>query len=317
MKKLVLIIFVTIGLLACKEEESIITENDALNILQDNKTPQESKIFDSDIITEAQFDYMYSLPSYNIEELKRELEKLSHVASLRSGNVWGIGLSNHVYKWNGTYWYQPNTAARLKFVEVSKLNDGSVWGIGLNNHVYRWNGQHWYQPNTAARLYFISPQSSMVAFGIGGEGKLFITTNGGINWLRFTNVERATWISSGDFLHPLTIKIDDDKLSQFNVFTSVFDAIITPYTYGRRHSSMTVEGGLWSIDWHYRVYKSLDGVSLLQPNPAARLRQISSNNSDIAWGIDLENKVYKTENSGEWWFQPNSAARLQYVSAAW
>lgn len=311
MKKTLLIALALVSLFACQEEALEVDDNQSEILLEETTLANTLSL-------DEESAYMSSLSQYDVRGLKREMEQLASLASSRpeSENIWGIGLGDRIWKWTGTSWYQPNSAAKAKFVEVSKNNDGSVWAIGLGNHVSKWNGTYWFQPNTAARLYYISPLSSSLAFGIGNNGTLYITTNGGSTWALFTTFDRAHWISSGDFLHPLTVNKDNGKLYQFNVLTQAFEQLSTPNAYTRKHTTMTVDGGLWTIDWFsYRVYKSLDGTSFTQPNPAARLRQISSTQSQVAWGIDLNNRVYKTTNSGAWWFQPNSAARLKHISA--
>ncbi len=86
---------------------------------------------------------------------------LTHASG--SGNLcWAVQKSPYnvpygdVLKYDGTYWTQPNPAAKL--VSISMSDESVVWGIGNNYHVYRWNAgiNAWDEPNPAAGLKVVS-----------------------------------------------------------------------------------------------------------------------------------------------------------------
>lgn len=60
---------------------------------------------------------------------------------------------------------------------------------------------------------------------------------------------------------------------------------------------------VWAIGANNRVFKSIDnGASWTEPNPAARLQQISCGNYAV-WGVSY-GRVYKW--NGSYWFEPNA-----------
>lgn len=273
-------------------------------------------------------DYMSSLPSYRVDEFHREMRKLTK-SDDRTSQVWGTASNNRVYKWTGSYWSEPNPAARLKFVEVGSYGTG-VWGIGTDQRVYKWTGSYWHEPNPSAGLYGIAALSADIAVGIGNLGKLYITYNGGANWMSFTNITGVREISMGDYYNFLWATDMYGNFKYFNSSTTSWELKANPSSAPIRDHSAMFGGGVWTthyntitylsgdteIDWNSaEVHYSNDGINFWEPNPAAGLARISSNGGTVAWGLGKENKVYKTNNIGASWFQPNTAARLVHITA--
>jgi len=318
-KKPLILIFTLISLFACQQEEMSLENNKELKGA--NEITQLTDDLDSKIkILPEEAAYMNSLPDYNPEELAIAVKKESQQSSdNRSvGEVWGIGTGRTVWKWNGNYWTQPNPAARLDIVEVAKNGDESVWGIGRGGSVWKWNGASWGQPNPAARLLKIAVYSSDIAFGIAWDRTLFITTNGGQNWATFTSFQNANWASSGgDYFNILSVSDTYGNLYKYDLFSQQLDPVSVPQAYVYSHATM-FGGGIWVSGWvSKRVYRSIDFLNFTEPNTNTFVHQISSNINERAWAIGNNRTVWKTTNSGASWYQPNSAARLDYISAAW
>lgn len=318
-KKTLLLFLALISLFACKQEEIPLEYNEEL------KGATEISKFADDldskikISAEEELAFMNSLTDYNSEEfasaLKKEPQRSSNNRSI--GEVWGIGSGRTVWKWNGTSWGQPNPAARLDIVEVAKNGDESVFGIGRGGTVWKWNGASWGQPNPAARLLKIAVYSSNIAFGIASNRTLFVTTNGGQNWAPFTSLQNANWVSCGDYLNIFSVSDTYGNLYKYDLFSQQLNLIPVPQAYVYSHATM-IGGGIWVSGWvSKRVFTSLDFINFTEPNTNTFVHQISSNINEKAWAIGNNRTVWKTTNSGASWFQPNSAARLDYISAAW
>ncbi|MNJ86583.1 hypothetical protein D3C87_40860 [compost metagenome] len=54
----------------------------------------------------------------------------------------------------GDYWSEPNYNAQLTYFSASR--HGHIWGLSSTNHIYKWNGSYWDEPSPTARLVKIS-----------------------------------------------------------------------------------------------------------------------------------------------------------------
>jgi len=321
LERITVIIVVFFSLFACNEAEIPVEANEAQQESTENL--RYTDILDEQFneLSEEDFAYMYALPEYDPKELALALEKESqkNVQNRCSEQVWGIGAGRTVWKWNGASWGQPNSAARLDIVEVSKNCDGSVWGIGKGATVWKWNGASWGQPNPAARLIRISVHSSNIAFGVAKNKTLFVTTNGGQNWAPFTNFQNAYWISSGDYFNLLTASNSSGELFKYDLFSYQMEPIMKPANTSIGSHTTMFGGGVWVVEGNYgNVYTSVDYINYILPNSNnPNFNCISTNDSQKAWATShLSRRVWKTTNSGVTWYQPNDAARLDYISAA-
>ncbi|MCH9659569.1 MAG: hypothetical protein K0U54_01515 [Bacteroidetes bacterium] len=319
-EKTLIIVFTLISMFACTNETIPEANNEELNEVIESSSFTDD--LDSRIkISPEEMAYMNSLPAYDPEELALALENTSHQSYNHrlTEEVWGIGTGRTVWKWNGASWGQPNPAARLDIVEVAKNGENSVWGIGTGGTVWKWNGASWGQPNPAARLIRIAVHSSTIAFGVARNRTLFVTTNGGQNWAPFTNFQNANWISSGDYFNLLSVTDLSGNLYKYDLFSQQMDPVtIPPNTAFISHATI-FGGGIWASEGNFgKVYRSTDCVNFIQPNAnLTGVRVISTNVFSKAWAIRSGRTVWKTNNSGSIWFQPNSAARLDYISAAY
>ncbi len=320
-EKSFIIIFILLSIFACNTEEEIPLEYNEEPI-ESSESNRYMDVLDSkfNALPEEDFAYMDSLPAYDPEELANVLKKESqqNFNTKSIEEVWGIGTGRTVWKWNGASWGQPNPAARLDIVEVAKNGDDSVWGIGTGATVWKWNGASWGQPNPAARLVRIAVHSSNLAFGVARNGTLFVTGNGGQNWAPFTSFQNAYWISSGDYLNLLTVSNNSGDLFKYDLFSGQMESVAIPENTSIISHATMFGGGVWVSEGNYgNLYRSTDYVNYIEPSPNLRgIRAISTNAFDKAWALSTGRTVWKTTNSGAIWYQPNSAARLDYISAA-
>lgn len=320
-EKLLILVFILVSIFACNTEEEIPLEYNEEPI----EASESNRYMDAlnskfDALPEEDFAYMNSLPAYDPEEFANALKKESQQSSgnRSTEEVWGIGAGRTVWKWNGASWGQPNPAARLDIVEVAKNGENSVWGIGSGATVWKWNGASWGQPNPAARLVRIAVHSSNLAFGVARNGTLFVTGNGGQNWAPFTSLQNAYWISSGDYFNLLSVSNNSGDLFKYDLFSQQMEPVTIPQNTAIISHATMFGGGVWASEGNYgKLYRSTDYVNFIEPNSNLNgFRAISTNALDKAWALKGGRTVWKTNNSGATWFQPNSAARLDYISAA-
>ena len=263
---------------------------------------------------------MNSRPIQDESILKKFIQNNKELRSTKSsGSVWGIGHNDRVFCWNGSSWDEPNPQARLRWVECASYG-GAVWGVGDDLRVYKWNGNSWDEPNPMASLYNISAFTDMCAVGIGDEGVLFITLDGGQSWSRLTEIKNVYLVSVGNFTSNFIWGIDSGTWRPFYLnpndltweyFDLSFSAI--------RISAMFPCCGAWIIkggDNSWGIHKTIDGGNTwVEPNPKAGLHMISAGSDDLtAWGKGYNNRVFKTTNGGESWSEPNPKAGLRHVS---
>lgn len=276
----------------------------------------------------AQIAYMESSPQVDIQAIQKVLEKCQNQA-VKSKQVWGISVTREVFKWNGSGWDEPNSAAGLDYIDVSNNGD-AVWGIS-QTHIYKWNGAWWDEPNSAAGLYYISAIDANTAIGIGYNGTPYVTTNGGLSWgylgtmsglsclnignesqkfavgvrysgtsaqLVYYNLSTNTWSTQATNQHPTWVD-----------FVSPIQSNQTPAFYYIAYNSLQAYG---SIRWNAFGQTTSNE---LEPDPGAVLQYLSSTGSgDEVWGIS-NSEIFKSVTACQSWTEPNPAARLKIISA--
>lgn len=101
-------------------------------------------------------------------------------------NIWAIGAGNRLYKWVNRSWIEPDTNARGVQITAS-IYGHDAWklgtvGIHTTYPIFRWNGSSWFEPNSVAVATQISARSSMRAWALGVDNRVFETNNGGAGW---------------------------------------------------------------------------------------------------------------------------------------
>lgn len=307
MKKINLIILgiVSLHLLSCKKE--IVWQKNEMGTVENTRVQAS--------------DEMSQLPMFDLSQL----DNRDNTNTAKSDEVaWGIGEiestgNGRVFKSTnlGVSWSEPNTAARLKYVEVAA--DGSVWGVTSNRNIWKWNGTSW--ALLSGLLDQVSPVSSTTAIGVSfsNNGKLYITTNGGTSWSQFTTIENVEWVSVGSSTNNIWIirrnNVNQRVINKWNTSTLVWDFYTT---YGNNNVSVSamLATGAWRVNSSNDVYRSDNGVNFFEPNTSATLNMISGIDSSVAWGLGsgTTKRIFRTTNGGANWAEPNSAARLTHIS---
>lgn len=283
-------------------------------------------------MSQATLDYMNSRPQADPEELRKHFSSESHLQNKSGLAVWGLTSNRQVWKWNGSSWYMPNSAAGLDYIDVSN-DGGGVWGIS-STHIYKWNGTSWDEPNPAAGLYSISAVSGTTAIGIGGSGIPFITTDGGLSWSYLgsvSNLNQMNAVQSSSNSVALAVQTyavggtTSKRIMEYSTSTGTWAAVSTPTV------PKWVDRNVWNgtgpafsyFGWYITnavgsgsVYTNNPSGGFYQPNTAATLSMISVLNKDNAWGLS-SNHVFQTTDGGASWTEPNTAARLVFISAGY
>lgn len=257
-----------------------------------------------------------------IKETLLELKNNHSNNAKATPQYWGIGLDYSVWKYNGSSWYQPNSAARLQNVQLGSMESNpptnyGVWGIGLDNSVWKWSGSAWFQPNSAARLYSIAPFNNNTAIGIGGSGILFITYNGGLNWQYFGTKSGFINLSVGasNNIWGVTYNGSTTSLWYYNIDFNLWEPKFPPVQPYEVAARSTI--GVYfseNVIGAKRFFRSTDGNNFIQPNTAARVyRSISAADDNIVCAIGSDNTPVNSINAGAGWGYLNPAARLWSV----
>lgn len=324
MKKISILFLAGIVLVSCHKEINTPTKK---NQVTEQAVKSDLELFGEEMSAE-QKAFMESSPKVDLDLLNQILKQTDN-GGTKTTQVWGVGTTKRVFKWNGVSWDEPNPAAGLDYIDVS--DDGTaVWGIS-NTHIYRWNGTSWDEPNSAAGLYSISALNSQVAIGIGGSGIPFITLNGGSSW---------NYLGTMNSLKVL--KISNNSLSGLKcvgirywgtaaAYVAFYDASTNtwfnqPTAYAPLYVDCATPTSGSGTKFVYSPYSS-NGYGVLYHNTIGNASSseytnnvsmnlnhfgINSTGTEI-WGI-LNQHIYKSINSGTTWTEPNTAALLKQVS---
>lgn len=244
----------------------------------------------------------------------------------KSGNlVWAIGYDGRVYRWNGSSWDEPNSAARLARVSVTQDNSGSVWGGGSDNRVYKWNGSSWDEPNSAIRMSKITASSANVAYAVGTDLNIYKTTNGGVSWTALSKTGLPVTSNGIQGLISISCVINtnvmgvayDNKAYIYAPTTGTWSALASS-----QPNIIQISEGIntaWGIGApglvSQRVYKWTNGIPAgwSEPNTAARMVFISTSLDGDVWALGSDQRIYKWNGSS--WDEPNSVARMVFISS--
>lgn len=318
------VILLTVSLISCKDE---IAEDVPAELSEEKKYHDEifnknvsydfiSFIENNDEINETEFDAFL-----------KEVDESTNNPVNRSLNTWGITFNNQVWKWNGSTWFMPNPAATLKFVDVSAYgSNGSgfgVWGIGVDDSVWKWNGSTWFEPNSAASLHYISSYSDQAAIGIGWQGQVVVTNDGGLSWSNYTAMTNIWHLSVGNSVtNPIwaiqTINGVNPTLWKYQLYRG-WKLKRTP-TAPKFVAAMFSNGAVFTenVSGSARIFRTDDEVTFFMPNPAAAMyRSPSIAGNDIFWGIGWSDTPILSENGGYTWSTPNAAANLAHIDVGY
>lgn len=305
-------------------------------LIEDKNSTNESASISQELVYDSVFkknvdikfkEFIENNENIDLNHFNSILKSVDNQSQNKSTNisVWGVGLNNSVWKWlpSSLSWYQPNPSASLKYVSVPKdgLNDGVVWGVGTNNTIWKWNGSNWFEPNPNARAHYIAALTERIAFGIGFQGQIVVTVNGGGVWDNFTSSNQFTSIGVGySSSNPIwAIQVyngSTPKLYKYDQYNFSWTHQPTP-------SPPTEVGAVLTNGAYYldnRVpkrifYVSQIGGTVTQPNQLSRMYRSISVGDGVMWGIGANNTPIKSTTTilGTTWTTPNPAANLSRV----
>jgi len=249
-------------------------------------------------------------------------------------------------KWNNTATKFSSSLNPALGIKKLKKKQGTtlplaleIWGLGYEGRVCKWNGSAWYEPNPNARLNQVDLGNNRV-MGVGYSGRVFVwdspfntwvepIANADVSQLSHLYLFDAWGISSatGKVVHsdgtgwyPVNNAPDLDQIS----------AGPYPYVFGLKNNEIylydgsffwflpntnarltyisagKVPGVVWGIGYNNRIFKSQDnGASWDEPNPNAGLMKITALDDLNAWGIGYNNRVFRTTDGGLGWEEPN------------
>lgn len=300
--KLLSFLFIFSQIVGCKKEE----------LAKDvTRTPHSEEL-----------QFLKNTEIFNIGKIDGLFRESTNENTRSDEEAWGIGAiessgNGRVFKSDnqGVSWMEPNSSARLKYVEIAP--DKSVWGVNSNRNIWKWNGSAWSPVN--GWLNQVSPVSASVAFGVSltNNGKLYVTDNSGVSWYQFTTIEGVEWISVGSSSNDIWIirknNVNQRVVNKWNPNTQVWDYYSTYGTNNKSISSMQSVGA-WRVNDFNQIFRSDNGINFIEPNNGATLYFISGLNTQKAWGLGNSGKIFRTINGGNNWSEPNSAARLTHIS---
>lgn len=349
-KKSSLLILISICILSSCNKETVTQNNDGIESNSENNKNLFGLQTENDIsflnskMSEAQSKYMASLPKFDIIKLKTILQKDHSEISKSTASTWAIGTNNLIWKWDGSSWYQPNSAARAIKVEVGK--NGSVWAITNDHKVWKWDGSSWYQPNSAAGLYDITVLSNNIAIGEGDKGMLWITQNGGLSWDQFTSITGVTQLSTGNygtnFLWVIAYVNNNPQLKYFDINTNQYVTLGGVPNYYNSNGTWVARPAIYNQTFKYiaadpvsgdqkcylienvtglgRIYYAqgnpTNSMKIFEPNVNAKGIRPSSNGN--LWVIGGNGTPFiSTDNGASWNYANVNANGLLSISSGW
>ena len=277
--------------------------------------------------------YMSNLPEANKQEREKVFNQIISQSSQNRGveTLWGLGTDwngnpeyGRVFRWNGTSWDEPNPAARL--FSISQGSYSGTWGLGGPHtagarRIFKWNGTSWDEPNPGANLYEIEALTNLVDLGVGGSGRMYITTNGGLSWSLYHSFDPST------IIHGLSVAVNNSNFAwlarDFNEViyqSSDYATWTSRHTYGAPVYCTAAD--MLSSDAYillnngalYRLQYVGGSVINTVNATAPSFLDMSSKEHGVIWGIGPDRRVYKSIDEGATWNQPNPAARLDKIS---
>jgi photosystem II stability/assembly factor-like uncharacterized protein len=223
-------------------------------------------------------------------------EDLNSICFINSDTGWIVGGYPTILKTSdgGSTWNQisSNLSNYIYLKDVYFSNSNIGWVLSKGN-IYKTidGGMNWSIQFTAPSLTFLESfyffdENKGIAVGSSGSGKVYLTTNGGNNWIE-NSLFGASWIYDVYF---------SDELNGWAV--------------GLRASQITISSDMWggiSIDivnpfvtmWH-----TTDGGTNWSQRDflySGRLYGVYFSDSDIGWAAGEQGIVLKTEDGGSSW----------------
>jgi Tectonin domain len=107
---------------------------------------------------------------------------LFQISCMTGLEAWAVGDANRVFHTTdgGSSWYED---LRVSLIEIAAEQWDDVWGVTATNHVMRFDGTDWNEPNVGATLYYVDAAATYVAWGTGSLGRILFNVNQGLSWI--------------------------------------------------------------------------------------------------------------------------------------
>jgi hypothetical protein len=309
---------------SCSNEENIPDQNSNNNEPAIGNIVETSEFLYESINENEDVEF----PLFDVKTLKSVLSDLGTTQNNKALSYWGVGIDYRVWKWNGSSWGQPNPAARLRSVHLSSYgtNNGTgVWAIGTDRHVWKWTGSCWDPVNSVRTITDLAPWDDTRALALEpstGGNRVLITTNGGYTWSQVGTKTGFISISVGNSYNVWGIWSSNGNISgtkylyKYNFNTNIWDYVPTPVSPTIAAAMFTDGVYINEYATPSRVFRALDGVTFVQPNPAARIYSgLDAANDEIICAIGGSNHPVYSVNAGGVWDYLNYQAQLRSVNA--
>ncbi|MGD9494512.1 MAG: hypothetical protein AB7V36_14310 [Bacteroidales bacterium] len=312
---------------SCSNEENIPDQNSNNNEPAIGNIVETSEFLYESINENEDVEF----PLFDVKTLKSVLSDLGTTQNNKALSYWGVGIDYRVWKWNGSSWGQPNPAARLRSVHLSSYgtNNGTgVWAIGTDSHPWKWNGSYWTPVFPSGNFQDLAPWDDTRALAIhrnSSGNEVLITIDGGHSWSQLGAKTGFISISVGSSYNVWGVWCSTPNnysgtkyLYKYNFSTNNWDYVPTPVS--PTIAAAMFDDGVYINEYTTpsRVFRASDGVTFIQPNPAARIySSLDAANSDIICAIGWDTHPVYSTNSGGIWDYLNYQAHLRNVNAGY
>ncbi|MFD0894047.1 choice-of-anchor D domain-containing protein [Luteolibacter ambystomatis] len=123
---------------------------------------------------------------------------LKGVWGTNTSNVWAVGMSGVIVKWNGSSWGSQSSGTGNDLYGVWGLDANNVWAVGLSGTIRKFNGSTWSaQTSGTTTVAFTSvwgaDASNVWAVGTGGAIYKFNGTSWAVQTSGTTQILRSVW----------------------------------------------------------------------------------------------------------------------------
>lgn len=212
--------------------------------------------------------------------------------------VWVIGANNRVFKSidNGVSWTEPNPAARLQQISCGRY--GGVWGVSYGR-VYKWNGSYWYEPNAnpswGNNAEKITAIDGTRAWLVDINGNVRQTYDGGVTWTSVNGGDNHYEVASNSSNALALMK--NKEIYYYNAPSNKFEDYAT-YLNKARHISIGC-CSYWAIGEYYNIYYSSDAVNWYEPNTSAYAYEITRGNT-YTFVIGNSQRIFRSTDGVTW-----------------
>lgn len=229
---------------------------------------------------------------------------LAGVWVLNATNVWAVGDTGTILKWNGAAWSAQTSGATAALNAVWGVDASNVWAVGDGGTILKWNGTAWAAQTSGTtsslRAIWGSAATSVWAVGDGGT----ILKWNGTAWSAQTSGVGTglygIWGSSATSLW---------AVGASGVILKGTGTAWSPQTSNSPETLRGVWGSsatsLWAVGTSGAILRSTNGTSWTgqTSNTANDLNAIWGSDSSNLWAVSDAGAILRTTNGGTTWTQ--------------